>query len=329
MKTAAIIRIVIGSLIALTLTAVLSMKLTGKTHALAWARRADGWEELFEDDDDDADNAEKSAESMHTFAGNGSVPAADVREMEIEWVAGEVRVAPGSGAEVTFTETCGRQLNDNQTMRYSLQNGKLIISYCAKTQQVWDWLDLDRLDMPEKDLTVTVPEAMMAQLQKLEINGVSAGITVSGLTAQKMDVETVSGGAVFSELHAQELDVETVSGEIRVEKSEVDSMEFDGTSGSLAFSGAAQKMDASTVSGDITLAFSNAQPTKVETSVTSGDVTVTLPQDSSFRVRLETVSGELECEFPSVMQDKYSVVGDGTGEYRFESVSGDVRIRKG
>ena len=55
---------------------------------------------------------------------------------------------------------------------------------------------------------------------------------------------------------------------------------------------------------------------------------ISLPEGASFTAKLDTVSGNLSCAFPGTLGSDLVVVGDGDATYRFNTVSGSVRIEK-
>ncbi|MGN1068429.1 MAG: DUF4097 family beta strand repeat-containing protein, partial [Christensenellales bacterium] len=132
--------------------------------------------------------------------GGASLPVDGIREIEIEWIAGEVEIECYDGSEIVFSETSAEQLSERQTMRYLVKDGELEIRCCeSKTVQ-----------LPEKTLTVQIPASLIAD--ELEADVVSASLTARGVQAREIKLESVSGNICADGLTAEKLQIDTVSG---------------------------------------------------------------------------------------------------------------------
>ena len=69
-------------------------------------------------------------------------------------------------------------------------------------------------------------------------------------------------------------------------------------------------------------------PKNVKVNSVSGNITLALPDDAGFVATLDSVSGDLTCELAGVVSKGCIVCGSGGAQYKFNSVSGDVRIEK-
>ena len=73
---------------------------------------------------------------------------------------------------------------------------------------------------------------------------------------------------------------------------------------------------------------SEKAPTSIEAETVSGEIILYLPEDTGFTAELDSVSGEFKCDFEvSEKKDRYQS-GDSSNYYEFDTVSGDVRIKK-
>lgn len=291
------------------------------------------------DDDKDADGDKKgetknkkdtAAKASAVMAeGAAQVPSNGITEIEIEWVGGSVSVsnAPYDGDTIAISETSEQALTDAQKLRYTVKGNKLTISYCEKTVHAWDWLDIDRLSMPKKSLTVQMPAGT---LPELEINGVSADIEVRGVAFDELDVESVSGDISVSDVTGRKLSVQTTSGKGVVSGADVTKLNLESTSGDMKATGSrASEVDVETISASASIALTIA-PAQFEAETVSGRITLALPKDATdFAVELESVSGDFDCGFAGVQQSGRYVVGSGAYRYEFTSVSGDFAIIAG
>lgn len=326
MRTAGIIRIIVGLVIAVLLTAILVVLLTGNNILSRFGVR-DGWvERVFE-------------RSTYTSGGIGDdagetvvsdvarVSAAGIRKIKIEWVAGSVDVRIGSGSEIVFSEASSRSLTERQRMRYTVTDGGVLqIRFYDELDNIFNWFNVDS-NMPAKTLTLELPASLIGQLAEMEIETVSASIDLSGAYALKTDLSTVSGGILCADVAVDELELSSTSGAIVCENSTARELEMDTVSGSIRAAGEFVKADAETVSGSIKLAFANV-PQKIEVDGVSGSITISLPENAGFTARLDTVSGSLSCAFAGTLGDDRVTVGDGSASYRFNTVSGSVNIEK-
>lgn len=328
MKTGAIFRIIIGSLVAVTLTVVLAMTLTGNHVVLQWLTGRNHDNSFSAKSYASQSDGEKGGAIAGQNAPVGEIVCIDpaqVRELSINWVAGEVTLRAGDVEQIEFYESAGRPLTDAQTLRFWMREGKLSITFCESTQNAWKWLDIDKLNMPAKALSITVPQSMVSSLKELEINSVSADVEVLGVGGDEVKLETVSGDADIQNAACTELKVSTVSGKATC--SNVTASDFDGeaVSGNFKASGAFSEIDVDTVSGSIEVRTS-VSPREVEGGSVSGNISLYLPKDSGFTAKIDTVSGEIECSLPCTVGKNRVICGNGSAAFDFESVSGSVRI---
>jgi DUF4097 and DUF4098 domain-containing protein YvlB len=195
-------------------------------------------------------------------------------------------------------------------------------------------------------LNVRVPRAV-----SVDINVVSAPVSIDGLDGGKIDINSVSG-RIRANLRSPSVDMQTVSGTIdlagRVGKADLQTVSGDITapaitehvdaqtvSGRMTIGGGPWKQASfSTVSGDTQITGGPARDGKLDVDSMSGDVQIQLPSDTSARLEASTFSGDLRSDFgtPSKGDDgpgkelKTTIAG-GNGYIHVESFSGDVRLR--
>lgn len=149
--------------------------------------------------------------------------------------------------------------------------------------------------LPRKELTVRIPQSLAGQLRRLGINGVSQDAVVTDMTAEQVW--------------------------------------FYSTSGTLNFSGGAEKLRLETTSGNMNVQLSKA-PDHIEFDSVSGNLELTFPEGRGFEVDWDTVSGDFDCEFPGRKDDDEWVFNPEEnyalwGEFDLDTVSGDVTIKQG
>lgn len=243
----------------------------------------------------------------------------EINQLEINWMAGSVTVEVTEENQVYAEET--EVSDDDRKMRYLVENGKLIIQYQkAKFFSFGNW-------SKSKDLTVYIPRNMASNMNRIDIETVSADIDISGFESKEMDFETVSGQVDIKDLITKTLDMEGVSGDIKGTGIQANILNVEVVSGSTHMEGVFEKAELEAVSGDLKLGCDSfIQEVNAET--VSGDITLYIPKDNGFSAELDSVSGDLNTEFSVNGKGDTKVYGDGNAEFDFETVSGDVWIRK-
>ena len=203
--------------------------------------------------------------------GGASLPVDGIREIEIEWIAGEVEIECYDGSEIVFSETSAEQLSERQTMRYLVKDGELEIRCCeSKTVQ-----------LPEKTLTVQIPASLI--VDELEADVVSASLTACGVQAREIKLESISGNICADGLTAEKLQIDTVSGIAEILRCDV-----------------ARKLKIDTVSGNAAMQLAaSATGFTLKFDTVSGSVHCDVPVTTS-RKSMVYGDGSLEIEMESV-----------------------------
>ncbi|HLU13551.1 MAG TPA: DUF4097 family beta strand repeat-containing protein [Arenimonas sp.] len=197
------------------------------------------------------------------------------------------------------------------------------------------------------DLRVQVPAGV-----SLDIDSVSATVNVTGVAGQRLDVDSVSGnvtvraarpgearlvtvsGDVEAELDTRELRAETVSGDLDLRGRIGGRVSLETVSGDLRLeAGSVGRLDFSSVSGDARLKLGLEKGGSVQADTVSGGLDLALPAGTSARLRVETFSGRIRSPVGKVETEEFGPgsslrtrLGDGQGDIRLESFSGNVRI---
>ena len=230
------------------------------------------------------------------------VPAEDITALDIDWVAGDVKIMVTDGEEIVVTEHADHGIPEEYALQLEADN-TLRIRY---SNDVWG------IDMPEKDLTVLLPRTVAENLTAVDLSGVSADFAVDRLTVRDaFSFDTASGKLKTEALTATgaKADVNSVSGDIELD-------------------GSFREVKAGSTSGEIDLMLRNA-PAAVEVSTVSGEVDVELPAGTGFTLDYSTVSGELEYDFPlTKSKDGKYVCGDGACRIEVGTTSGSLSVER-
>ena len=233
--------------------------------------------------------------------GNGDVAPQGITQLSVDWINGNVTVQYYDGDTIAFSEP--EQVNSDHQLRWLVVGNELKIKFC-KSGLKWQ----KNNDFRNKELTIYLPNGF--SFNEMNMDTVSANIDLKSITANAVNIDTVSGNI-------------TVSGEF----TEIDA---DCVSGNILVDGAFANISADTVSGygDI---IALSKPNKMEMETVSGIYRVTVPADiSGFTVKYDTVSGNASVnDFEVKMPEKRMIVyGDGSARIDFDSVSGNIEIRK-
>jgi len=326
MRAAGIIRIIVGLVIAVLLTAILVVLLTGN-NIFSRAGMDGSWIDNIVDRTTYYSGGVNDDTNEIIVSDQASVPAADITKIKIDWVAGSVNLRVGTSDQIVFSESSYRMLTDRQKMRYTISdNGVLQIHFCENLENIFDWFNVDA-NMPAKTLTLEVPASLIGKLAEVEIDTVSANIDLGGVYGNETDLSTVSGEVRCADVTANELKLSSTSGTLSCENCKADKLDLENVSGTIRVDGEYRSIDIDTVSGSTNLSLA-VSPEKLDVDGVSGDIKVALPEGSNFTAKLDTVSGNITCAFQGTMGSDLVVVGDGTANYRFSTVSGSLTIDK-
>lgn len=259
--------------------------------------------QLQEPVDTEITEMETTSSQEQEITGYGvALDAASIRDMEIEWAAGSIRILPKDITEIRISEQGVNQ--SEKPMVWKVRDGKLSIQY-AENKKIslgigTQWDDI------VKDLTIEVPQNW--QCDSLEVTAAAASLEVKELTIREMEFDGASGSCVFDSCTVETLDLDTASGNVR-------------------FTGSLQQLECDAASADIVLELTNV-PRSLDMDTASGDLDLTLPADAGFTVTLDTLSGDFESDFETTMRAGSYVAGNGRCRIDVDAMSGDVTIRK-
>ncbi|MCQ2429559.1 MAG: DUF4097 domain-containing protein [Clostridia bacterium] len=274
-------------------------------------------------------------DSVYTACG-GTV-SEKVTGLDIDWIAGDVRIVPTSDDELSITETWanGGEVKETDALRRAVIENRLYIKYTKPTQNL-------RMTQ-DKQLTVKVPAAWIEDFTQgiyvdtesgsvtvqinakyLKINTASADITVNG-AYEKATFDTASG-MIRMTGSAATLWADTASGDIVLD-GKFGVTELNTASGQTRFTGSTDSMEIDNTSGRVTLTLT-APADELDIETVSGPVTVFLPDAlRGFVLDADTASADVNIHDFSVTykKGKYTF-GDGSMKFEFDSTSGDLDI---
>ena len=188
----------------------------------------------------------------------------------------------------------------------------------------------------------------------LEIGAVSADVDVNGVAPAELSIDSVSGdvtvvgapreasidsvsGDLRLTLNSNKVTTESVSGDVDLRGRLGGEVHVETVSGDIDVAGhqsSVSRLDGTTVSGDMRIGTALSSGGRIGLESVSGNITLRLPANLSAQVRGESFSGELSAPRAQISRPKHGPgssfehrYGNGDGEIRIESFSGDARLQ--
>lgn len=148
-----------------------------------------------------------------------------------------------------------------------------------------------------------------------------------GWVCDSLELDTASTDLTVRNMIIREMEIDSASGTAKFENCTVSSLDVDTASGGVTFTGSLNELDFEAASASFTGVLENV-PDQVKMDSMSGDLTLTLPEDAGFTVSLDAMSSDFSSDFPTVKKNKSYVCGDGHCKIDVSTMSGDVAILK-
>lgn len=288
MKTNAIVRILIWSLALVILLGILMAGLSWDTFS---SRIFTGRREITE-------NTGLSLPREEVL----QIPADSIREIEIEWVAGDIVILPADVQQIQVSESA--VADEKDSLIWSVTDETLEIFYC-KDRSI-SVVGINSKDIVTKDLYIRVP--MGWECEKLKIQTASTDLEVRNMTIREVDFDGASGTCDFTDCNVKDLDIDTASGDV-------------------TFSGILEALDFDAASASFIGQFRNT-PHRIDMDGMSGNLDISLPEDCGFTVSMDGMSSSFRSDFQGTeKRDDVHVYGDGRCSIQVDGMSCDVTIR--
>ena len=304
MKTNAIIRIVLFSLVIVVLAGIL-------VGGIAWQNRGYGWISLLDHHTEDVSPtaAEHHEDVSHTkgedhdHISSAQSTSEKIDRLSIDWASGSITIQPGDTDEILYEET--GDFDSANAMVAKVSGSKLTIQYCKDGSFLKGGFSFG--GSLHKDLTITVPRDWVCR--ELEIDVASADLDIRDLTIHEFDFDGASGRCTLTNCAVGEMSLDTASGDV-------------------TFSGTLDTLDCDSASAKLQLELRNT-PRSIDMDTASGSLTMVLPEDCGFTVSLDALSGRFSSDFATTTQNGHHIYGDGSCKINVSSMSGGVNVRKG
>jgi hypothetical protein len=236
--------------------------------------------------------------------------AADVDAIDMALISSDILVEKSDTAEIVVTLTGSFPIKDKD-------KESALVSKLAN-----------------RKLTLAVDNASDEEFPRVGFHIGTAGKVKLAIptSMKKLEVKSISGDMDFKSLNLDSLKTETVSGDILGENSQIVRLDVETTSGELQWKGLLSELKSKTVSGEVELSLRNSDP-KIYCKTVSSNIKIAFDSNPNLKFDFSTTSGDYEIH-PSAGRvtkgtDSYSAqLGNGLGEIRAETVSGDFKILK-
>ncbi len=262
---------------------------------------------------------DKYADAAEYKVGGATYATTQVKEVEIDWVGGNIEIEQASSADTVHVVEDNASEKQEERMHYYLDGDILKIKYCAAGLR-------GNISEQYKNLRVAIPAGVA-----LEVESVSAVITIGVIDVTDFSLENVSGVITVEQITCNDATFETVSGKITVGALNVTrELSLETVSGAFFVTNlSASFLEADTVSGNVTLGLYKAISGEIDS--TSGNVTFVLGNGMGATLRYETNSGEFSCpnlQFNKNTGTMYEIIGNGTNcNLTVESISGNLTVQ--
>ncbi len=283
MKSNAVTRIILFSLVILVLGGVLIGTIFSDQFEKTDIFRNNGFTEI----------------SGGNVSSSGTIPAAQVTKLKIQWVAGSITIQPGDTDEITFSETA----NGEKPMVWKCDADELVIQFSENQWKLFGGIGRNR---GRKDLVVTVPRQWVAN---------------------EVKIEAVSADVKIADLSIGELNLDTVSGTTDVRGCTIDDVSLESVSGNIQYAGSLNRLEVDAVSANCAVSLSNL-PQEISMEGVSGNMELTLPESCGFTLNMDKIKSNLTTDFAVIKNGKNYTFGDGSCKIEVNGVSGEVAIHK-
>ena len=236
--------------------------------------------------------------------GQGTVSVTTLREIEIDWLDGEVRVEACDDSYPSVTELYEGDIPESYRLRWQVSEdgSRLSVKYRKSA-----WFFSPGASGRNKTLILRIPKAMMANLRLLDVESDSAKITVAGITAEVCELESGSGSCFAVDSHFQRFSAETETGHVVMDGTVREFVEFESGKGSFELASA-------------------VCPRQMEIETARGNVVLHLPADSDFKMICQRIGGTVTSDFVLMQTDNVYVCKNGTCVFSMEEIGGNLSV---
>lgn len=259
-------------------------------------------------------------EGSYSSSNAYDVDAGEIKNIKISWIDGPVVLMPYDGRTISFKESSRFDIHEKNALRYSISGSTLTIRFSEENQ-----IHSVPFKNTSKSLEVLVPRELAQRLGLVSVDVVSSKVSLSGIKCEEINIDSTSGNAKITQAEAQEITMNVTSGQIEVENCTFEDIVADSVSGTIFLQGSFVKVEADTVSGNVTIEDAIC-PSQMKMDTVSGSCVLRIPENQGFTVKHNSLSGGFHCDFPVSVSKGLATYGDGSASFHVNSVSGSIRI---
>lgn len=231
MKTNALVRIVLFSLLIVILLGIL---MAGIGRNFFSSRR---YSIQTDSPSTDITEPDSTARQAVSFSPEG------LRSIKIDWAAGSIVVEPTDGSEIQIFESAAQ---GSEPMAVKQSGSELKIAFSENTSLVSLGKNL------KKDLHIALPRDW--KCSKLEVDAASATVSLRELSCGEVDINIASGRCDMTDCAIGSIDMESASGDLSF-SGQLEELDFEGVSARADISvfSIPRRISMESVSGDVTL----------------------------------------------------------------------------
>ncbi|MBR5126376.1 MAG: DUF4097 family beta strand repeat protein [Oscillospiraceae bacterium] len=295
MKTNAIIRIIVWSLVLVLLGGILCSFLLGRTYLNDHSTTAVNPEAGITDMDLSG-NVVASGEAIYFDADS-------ISNIKIEWAAGDITIVKKD--YIPTIRIVEEVPADNRYTMVAKTNGQTLkLQFCEESASLFG---IGNHSVLSKDLTIEVPEYWTCQ--NLELDVAAANLEIHKLAITDVDIDGASGTCNFVNCMISNLDIDTASGDV-------------------TFSGFLDTLDFDAASASFYGEFQNT-PQSIDMDGLSGKLDIALPEDCGYSLNMDGMSTRFTSDFQGAEnRNGTHIYGDGRCRIQADGMNVDVNIRK-
>ena len=210
----------------------------------------------------------------------------NITAIDIGWYGGEICVEYAAVETITVSETADKELEEDTKQHHWIDGETLHIQYCLSGLMFSYGTPI------EKTLTLLIPQEMV--LQKLEIESLSANISITDLSVNDVEIDNHMGKTQASFISVNEVEIEQGN-------------------------------------EDGTVSFVNAPKTGDFSFDGSGILTIKFPAETGFtaEIKKEVERAKINFDFEIARYGEEYICGDGVNQYDFElGYGGTINVQK-
>ena len=187
-------------------------------------------------------------------------------------------------------------------------------------------------DLKNGVLTISITYPKTITIGLINMANLYLDVYVPNNFSKDIKVSTVSGNLNIRKLSIENFNFKSISGYLEADSLSAKNLIIETTSGKVNLNGVEGKINADTISGEIT-AVLKSFGSDLSIKTVSGEVNLSLPDSSEFKFKLGSVSGNIANDFGSkiTFADSNNLegsVGKGVFNITIKTISGSIKITR-